>query len=145
MLQESGRIVDIKFINGNKTAVIECISKSSCKSCSSNDSCGIGVVAKGLTDKSHRLTLPFQDGMEINETIELFIENKNIVKSSLIVYIIPLFFFILGVVCSYLITNNEPLVILISILSLSVGVYVAKIASTKLYPSETLNSLISTK
>ena len=82
------------MLNGEKVAVVECISKSACKSCSSNDNCGVGVVAKGLRDKSHHLSMPFKEGMEINETIELLIENKDVVKSSLIVYLIPLLLFV---------------------------------------------------
>tara|TARA_R110001583_G_scaffold164447_1_gene316963 strand:+ start:43905 stop:44342 length:438 start_codon:yes stop_codon:yes gene_type:complete len=145
MLQEIGKIIDIKIINDEKTAVIECISKSACKSCSSNDNCGVGVVAKGLSDKAHRLSLPFKEGMVINESIELLIENKDIVKSSIIVYIIPLILFVLGCSVSYLFTNNEPLVISISLLSLLTGVFIAKVVSSKLYPINSLNKLISTK
>lgn len=145
MLQEIGKIIDIKIINGEKTAVVECISKSACKSCSSNDNCGVGVVAKGLTDKAHRLSLPFKEGMVINESIELLIENKDIVKSSMIVYIIPLILFVLGCSVSYLFTSNEPLVISISLLSLVIGVFIAKVVSSKLYPINSLNKLISTK
>jgi len=145
MLQEIGKIIDIKIINGEKTAVVECISKSACKSCSSNDNCGVGVVAKGLTDKAHRLSLPFKEGMVINESIELLIENKDIVKSSMIVYIIPLILFVLGCSVSYLFTSNEPLVISISLLSLMIGVFIAKVVSSKLYPINSLNKLISTK
>ncbi|MBB1273116.1 MULTISPECIES: SoxR reducing system RseC family protein [Psychromonas] len=145
MIQETGRIIDIKIINGEKTAVVECISKSACKSCSSNDNCGVGVVAKGLSDRSHHLSMPYKEGMEINESIQLLIENKDIVKSSMIVYIIPLIAFVLGSSISYLFTNSEPLVIAISLLSLFVGTLVAKVVSSKLYPSNSLNKLISTK
>lgn len=145
MLQEIGKIIDIKIINGEKTAVVECISKSACKSCSSNDNCGVGVVAKGLSDKAHRLSMPFKEGMVINESIELLIENKDIVKSSIIVYVIPLILFVLGCTISYLFTSNEPLVISISLLSLVAGVFIAKAVSSKLYPIQNLNKLIRTK
>lgn len=145
MLQEIGKIIDIKIINGEKTAVVECISKSACKSCSNNNNCGVGVVAKGLSDKAHRLSMPFKEGMVINESIELLIENKDIVKSSIIVYVIPLILFVLGCTVSYLFTSNEPLVISISLLSLVIGVFIAKAVSSKLYPIQNLNKLIRTK
>jgi len=145
MLQETGRIIDIKVIDGEKTAIIECISKSACKSCSSNDNCGVGVVAKGVSDKSHKLFMPYKEGMEINNNIELLIENKDIVKSSLIVYIIPLIFFVLTCVISYQLTDNEPLVITFSVMSLVLGSILAKFVSSKLYPDNSLNKLISTK
>lgn len=145
MLTETGRIIDIQLINGEKTVIVECISKSACKSCSSNDTCGVGIVAKGLTDKSQHLSMPFKEGMEINNSIELLIENKDIVKSSLIVYLIPLLLFIATCSFSYLFTNNEPLIIMLSGLSLIVGSLIAKVVSSKIYPSHSLNKLISTK
>ncbi len=145
MIQETGRIIDIKEINGEKTVLVECISKSACKSCSSNDNCGVGVVAKGLTNRAHHLSMPYKQGMKINESIELFIENKDIVKSSMIVYIIPLLLFVSGCSVSYLFTNNEPLVIAISLISLFIGTFIAKAVSSKLYPNNSINKLISTK
>lgn len=145
MLKESGRIIDIKTLNGEKIAVVECISKSACKSCGSNDNCGVGVVAKGLSDKSHQLSMPYKEGMFIDETIDLFIENKDIVKSSLIVYIIPLLLFVCSTATSYLFFNNEAIIILVSMFSLAVGVFIAKKVSSKLYPINSLNSIISTK
>ncbi|WP_166738864.1 SoxR reducing system RseC family protein [Psychromonas algarum] len=145
MLHETGKIIDITVVNGEKTAVVECISKSACKSCANNDSCGIGVVAKGLSDKAHQLSMPYKEGMIINESIELLIENKDIVKSSMIVYVIPLLLFVFGSTSSYLFIDNEPIVITISLISLAIGVFIAKAISSRLYPSNSLNTLISTK
>ena len=145
MLKETGLIIDIKIIDGEKTAIVECISKSACKSCSSNDNCGVGVVAKGLSDKSHQLSVPYKEGMEVNHSIELLVENRDVVKSSLIVYIIPLFLFIFTCAFSYLVTENEPLIIALSLCSLLIGSFIAKLVSSKLYPTNSLNKLIRTK
>ena len=145
MLKESGRIIDIKIVDGEKTAIVECISKSACKSCGSNDNCGVGVVAKNLSDKAHHLSLPYKEGMVINEAIDLFIENKDIVKSSSIVYVVPLVMFVIGTLLGYSFFNNEPIIILVSLLSLAIGVIIAKKISSKLYPINTLSGLISTK
>lgn len=145
MLKESGRIIDIKIIDGEKNVVVECISKSACKSCGNNDHCGVGIVTKTGGDKSYNLLLPYNKGMVVNEVIELFVENKDIVKSSLIVYIIPLIAFVFGTLLSYYFFNSEPLIILISVFSLMTGVITAKKVSSKLYPINTLSTLISTK
>ena len=144
MLSETGRIIDIKEINGEKTAIVECISKSACKSCSNNDECGVGIVAKGSRNKSHQLSMPFKEGMAVNESIELLIENRDIIKSSIIVYVIPLLFFVAGTISSYLVLKNELLVISTSFVSLLLGVLVAKAVSSKFYPNN-LNKLIRTK
>ncbi|WP_137297979.1 SoxR reducing system RseC family protein [Psychromonas sp. SP041] len=145
MLHETGMVIDITVVNGEKTAIVECISKSACKSCSSNDNCGVGIVAKGLTDKSHKLSMPFKEGMEIDHSVELLIENKDIVKSSLIVYVIPLFLFIVTCTLTNLFFFNELAVIFASGVSLIAGTFIAKAISSKLYPANSLNKLISTK
>lgn len=145
MLKETGRIIDIKEINGEKSVIVECISKSACKSCSSNDNCGVGVVAKGMSDKSHQISMPYKEGMQVNNQIELLVDNKDIVQSSFIVYIIPLVLFVVTCVISNLLTDNEPLIILYSLSALLIGSVFAKILSAILYPSGSLNKMISTK
>ena len=145
MISETGRITDIKICNGEKTVIVECISKSACKSCNNNDVCGIGVVAKGSADKLHHIVMPYKEGMEINETIELLINHQDVVKSSMIAYLIPLMAFILGTLVSYLLFDNELSIIAVSLFSLFIGICISKVISTWLYPNDNLNKLISTK
>ncbi|WP_413691822.1 SoxR reducing system RseC family protein [Psychromonas sp. KJ10-2] len=145
MLKETGRIIEITEINGEKSVIVECISKSACKSCSSNDNCGVGVVAKGISDKSHHISMPYKEGMEVNKQIELLVNNKDIVQSSLVVYIIPLILFVVTCIISNLITDNEPLIILFSVSALLIGSVIAKLLSAILYPANSLNKIISTK
>ncbi|RBW43086.1 transcriptional regulator [Psychromonas sp. B3M02] len=145
MLKETGRIIEITEINGEKSVTVECISKSACKSCSSNDNCGVGVVAKGISDKSHHISMPYKEGMEVNKQIELLVNNKDIVQSSLVVYIIPLILFVVTCIISNLITDNEPLIILFSVSALLIGSVIAKLLSAILYPANSLNKMISTK
>lgn len=145
MLKETGRIIEITEINGEKSVIVECISKSACKSCSSNDNCGVGVVAKGISDKSHHISMPYKEGMEVNKQIELLVNNKDIVQSSLVVYIIPLILFVVTCIISNLITDNEPLIILFSVSALLIGSVIAKLLSAILYPANSLNKMISTK
>lgn len=145
MLSETGRIIDIKISNGDKIAIVECVSKSACKSCNNNDTCGIGVVAKGYSDKSHHIVMPYKEGMDVNDTIELLINQQDVVKSSLIAYFVPLIAFVLGALISHLFFNNELVIIFTSLLSLFIGIYLSKVLSTWLYPNGSLNKLISTR
>lgn len=145
MIKETGQIIEIKTIAGEKIVVVECVSKSACKSCSSNDNCGVGVVAKGASNKTHQLEIPYKEGMEVNRSIELLIENKDIIQSSLIIYTIPLIVFVLTSLISYQFTQNEPFIIILSLASLLIGCLIAKYVSAKLYPDTNLNKLISTK
>ena len=145
MLKETGRIIKITEVDGKKSVLVECISKSACKSCSSNDNCGVGVVAKGASDKTHQISMPYKEGMEVNNQIELLVDNKDIVQSSLIVYIIPLILFVVTCIISNLIIDNEPLIILFSVSALFIGSVIAKLLSSILYPANSLNKMISTK
>ncbi|MDN2664902.1 SoxR reducing system RseC family protein [Psychromonas sp. 14N.309.X.WAT.B.A12] len=145
MLKETGRIIEITEVNGEKSVIVECISKSACKSCSSNDNCGVGVVAKGLSDKSHQISMPYKEGMEVNKQIELLVDNKDIVQSSLVVYIIPLILFVTTCIITNLLTDNEPLIIIFSLSALLIGSVIAKLLSAILYPANSLNKMISTK
>lgn len=145
MLRETGKVIEIKTINGEKKAVVECVSKSACKSCGNNNDCGVGVISKATGSKTHHLTMPYKEGMVVNEQVELLIDNSEIIKSSMIVYIIPLILFVLGTTVAYLYIESEPLVILISVLCLGVGVMIARFVSVKLYPQQHINKLISTK
>lgn len=145
MLRETGRVIEIKTINGEKKAVVECVSKSACKSCGNNSDCGVGVISKATNNKTHHLTMPYKEGMQVDEQIELLIDNNEIIKSSMIVYIIPLLLFVVGTTFGYLYIDNEPLLILISVLCLTGGVFLARYISTKLYPQSHINKLISTK
>jgi len=145
MIQETGRIIEIKEIDGTKTAIVECVSKSACKSCSNNDNCGVGVVAKSSRSKLHHLSVPFEEGMNVDASVDLLIENKDIIQSSMIVYVVPLVFFIVGTLAGYSFLANELMIIITSVLFLVIGVYVAKAISNKVYPSHKINKLVSTK
>jgi len=145
MLKETGRIIEITEVNGEKSVIVECISKSACKSCSSNDNCGVGIVAKGASDKSHKIFMPYKEGMEVNKQIELLVDNKDIVQSSLVVYIIPLILFVATCITTNLLTDNEPLIIISSLFALLLGSVIAKLLSTILYPANSLNKMISIK
>lgn len=146
MVAEKGRIIAIEKNEGNTLAHIEYISKSACSSCQNNDSCGVGVVSKTFSDKALQFTIPYTEEMEVNKFVELHINNNDLIKSAMLVYLVPLLFFISSaLIAKQFHITNEALIILIAISWAAVGFVITRIASKKLYPQKSINQLISSK
>lgn len=94
MVKETARIIAIEQQDNKKVAILECISKSACSSCNNKSSCGVGVVSKSFSDKTHQLTIPYSTGMQVDEFIELNINGRDLITSAILAYLIPIVFFI---------------------------------------------------
>ncbi|MFT6927228.1 MAG: sigma-E factor negative regulatory protein RseC [Psychromonas sp.] len=146
MVAEKGKIIAIEKNKGKTLAHIEYISKSACSSCQNNDNCGVGVVSKTFSDKALQFSIPYTEEMKVNNFVELRINNKDLIKSAMLVYLVPLLFFI----CSALIAKqfyitNEAFIILIAISWAAIGFVITHFVSKKLYPQKSINQLISSK
>jgi len=146
MIRETGKITAVDKTHGKRIAYIECISKSACSSCQKNDSCGVGVVSKSFSDKTQLFTVPYEEGMEVDKLVELQINNNDLIKSAMLVYLVPLLFFI----CSALIAKqfqigNETIIILIAIIFAAVGFVLTSVLSKKLFPKTYINQMITSK
>lgn len=70
---------------------------SSCQSCSANDSCTSGVVAKAMTRRDYRFFLQqtaAAPGLLVGQQVRIGIAEDVLVKSALLVYLLPLLMFI---------------------------------------------------
>ena len=146
MITETGKVIAIKEIEGEILVQVECISKSACSSCHSQNSCGVGAVSKAFSDKSHYFEFPFKEGMEVNQFIELNISNGDLIKSATLVYLLPLFFFIgsaLAIKGFFIV--SEGLLITVSALFAAVGFIATRFVANKLYPQKQSNHLITTQ
>ncbi|PKF60519.1 transcriptional regulator [Psychromonas sp. psych-6C06] len=146
MITETGKVIAIDEVQGEKIARIECISKSACSSCHNKSSCGVGVVSKAFTDKSQYLELPYKEGMEVDHFIQLNISNGDLVQSALLIYLVPLLFFIGSalIIKTYFVVN-EGLLILISTLFAFLGLMVTRFLANKLFPASRAKQLIATQ
>lgn len=147
MIQETGRIIAIeKNVDGESIAHIECISKSACSSCQNKNSCGVGVVSKAFSDKTHQFEIPYKEGMEVNRFVELEVNNTDLVKTATLVYLLPLVFFIAGaVLAEYFIDANEAITILVAIFSAVIGFAFTHILCGRVVKEKPINEIISTK
>lgn len=114
MVKETARIIAIEEDGNNKVAILECVSKSACSSCNNKSSCGVGVVSKSFSDKTHQLTVPFTTGMQVDEFIELNINGRDLISSAILAYLVPIIFFIGAALIAqqFFFPNNEVKVIL---------------------------------
>ncbi|OBP13894.1 hypothetical protein A5320_14560 [Rheinheimera sp. SA_1] len=70
---------------------------SSCQSCSANDSCTSGVVAKAMTRRDYRFFLqqtPATPELLVGQQVRIGIAEDVLVRSALLVYLLPLMMFI---------------------------------------------------
>jgi len=146
MIKETGKIISIKELQGQKVAVVECISKSACSGCHNQDSCGVGTVSKSHSDKTHHFEVPFKEWMHIDEAIELQITNRDLISSAIIAYLVPLVFFVGGAILTKEFTLlNEGQMILVSVISAAVGFLFARLLSNKYFPQKQSDNIISAK
>jgi sigma-E factor negative regulatory protein RseC len=146
MIKETGKIVAIKEQNGERVAVVECVSKSACSGCHNQNSCGVGSVAKTHGEKTHQFEVAYENGMQVDESIELQINNRDLVHSAIIAYLIPLVFLIGGaVLAKQLDSLSEGSLILIAVGSAAVGFIFTRLLSNKLFPKKQSDNIITTK
>ena len=68
---------------------------SSCQSCSAQDSCTSGVVAKAMTRRDYRFFLPQTTSeLLVGQQVRIGIAEEVLVKSAFLVYLLPLLMFI---------------------------------------------------
>ncbi|MDA0127283.1 SoxR reducing system RseC family protein [Vibrio sp. MarTm2] len=116
---------------------LACEQQTSCSSCSSQKSCGTGIVSKAVGSKSlswHMLTdKPVKEG----QVVEIGLPEKQLLQSAAVVYLVPLFALILGAFLANgwlapMLGAGEGLVILSAAIFTGVGIYLAKLCTRKL-------------
>ncbi|MCW8997021.1 MAG: SoxR reducing system RseC family protein [Psychromonas sp.] len=143
MIRETGKIIAIEKQHEKTIAVVECISKSACSSCHQGSSCGVGVVAKTFSDKTHQFEIPYKDGMQVDEFIDIQINNRDLIKSASVAYLIPLLFLIVGaLLAKQFLFVSEGMLIVIAVGSAAIGFAVTRFISNKFFSKEQLSSVI---
>ena len=146
MINETGKIISIEKLHGETIAVVECISKSACSGCHNQSSCGVGTVAKTFSDKTHQFEVPYKEGMEVDKLIELQINNRDLIKSASVAYLIPLLFFIGGALLAKQFDSlSEGGIIAIAVSCAAIGFIFTRLISHKLFPKKQFNSIVGTQ
>lgn len=104
---------------------------SGCSTCSTKGVCGVGVLSK----LSNKTITQKNNGEKIGDVIEVEIDNQEFIKTSFMLYLLPIFALFFGVLIAEHITNNILYQSIIGMLFLFLSLYLLKftkkIKSTK--------------
>ena len=92
MLEEYGRVV---ALDGN-LAKVETVRTSSCQSCEAKSTCGQGSIAKVVGQKSCIISALNPLSLQVGDEVVLGLEETTLVKSALLVYLLPLILMMAG-------------------------------------------------
>jgi len=120
MITETGRIVAIE----DDGLWVQTIRKSACAQCSAQKGCGQAVLAKlgrepGYIKVSLNGQAPTQ--YQLGDYVEIGIGEDVLVKSTLVIYLLPLVMLLVGVIATSKLVANEAMSLLGGILGLIIG------------------------
>ncbi|EJK2115047.1 transcriptional regulator [Vibrio navarrensis] len=110
---------------------LSCEQQTSCNSCASQKSCGTGIVSKAVGKKALAWHLQTQQRLQVGEVVEIGISEQNVLRSALIVYVVPLMALIVGAMIGQLLLVpllglGEGIVIAASAIGAGLGLLTAK-------------------
>ncbi|EOV7449634.1 SoxR reducing system RseC family protein [Vibrio vulnificus] len=110
---------------------LSCEQQTSCSSCSSQKSCGTGVVSKAFGNKSLLWHLETQRRLHVGQVVEIGIPEQSLLQSAMLVYLLPIVAMVLGALFGHLVLSpllemGEGAVVLTSMLFAFIGILLAK-------------------
>ncbi|CAH0541401.1 SoxR reducing system RseC family protein [Vibrio marisflavi] len=110
---------------------LSCEQQTSCSSCSSQKSCGTGVVSKAFGNKTLFWQLATDKALKEGQVVEIGFPEKSLLWSASVVYLTPLFMLFVGALLSQwvlvpIFATGEGVTILTSALFLFLGILLAK-------------------
>nr|WP_319555240.1 SoxR reducing system RseC family protein [uncultured Vibrio sp.] len=137
MMTALATVTDVKRHGKQYDLDLSCEQQTSCSSCSSQKSCGTGVVTKAIGNKSLSWHLRTEKSVQIGQVVEIGFPESSLIKSAMAVYLLPLFGLILGALFGHLLlapllAGGEGVIIISSVLFATGGVWLAKRVSKPL-------------
>lgn len=110
---------------------LSCEQQTSCSGCSSQNSCGTGIVTKAVGNKSLFWQLTTKSLVKAGQVVEIGFPEKSLLQSAALVYLVPLFMMMLGaaigqLVLQPLLQGGEGIVILMAAIFTIIGIQIAK-------------------
>ncbi|HDY7621160.1 TPA: SoxR reducing system RseC family protein [Vibrio vulnificus] len=110
---------------------LSCEQQTSCSSCSSQKSCGTGVVSKAFGNKSLLWHLETQRRLHVGQVVEIGIPEQSLLQSAMLVYLLPIVAMLLGALFGHLVLSpwlemGEGAAVLTSMLFAFIGILLAK-------------------
>ncbi|MEM9102173.1 MAG: SoxR reducing system RseC family protein [Pseudomonadota bacterium] len=148
MLKESCEIVALD----ENSMWLESHRRASCAKCESGQGCGGGTLAKLVGEKRFHIKVKRINDVNLHDIVDIQIPDEVIVKSSLIIYLIPLCFMIVltlffQIIAEHFLSsvNINVLSILGATLGLGIGLYVARCFGSRIIESRLEKEIIALK
>jgi len=110
--------------------LLETLTKSACPRCESGKGCGGGILAQAFANKTYQLCINKNKPLKLQEMIQIGIQSTQLVRASIVLYLVPLLFMVTGAVVIGIYTQNQDLyTVLAAIGGFLMGVYIARILS----------------
>jgi sigma-E factor negative regulatory protein RseC len=125
MICEQGKVVSTE----DDFVFVEVIQQSSCQACSANKACGTKVLKGLFQTKRHYLKLPFAHldrKPSLGDQVEIEINEAALLKSSLLVYVVPLLSLVLFAILFDWVYGSELLAMLGGVIGFAGGLTIAR-------------------
>lgn len=131
MMTALATVLSVKSSPSGFDVELSCEQKTSCGSCSSQKSCGTGIMSKAMAKKALRWNLMTRIEVKAGQVVEIGLPEKNLLISAALVYLVPIFFMLVGAIFSQWFMEpffllGESVTIVISLLCGALGIFVAK-------------------
>jgi len=112
MIEEQGKVIAVD----SDKVTIECITRSACSACASKKSCSSGVVSNAFGEQVQHFYFDKQDQGELNsgDQVTIGIAEQSLLQGAFLVYLLPLFSFILAALFADIILHTPELITIIS-------------------------------
>ncbi len=131
MMTALATVTSVEQTQSGYRVLLSCEQQTSCSSCSSQKSCGTGIVSKAVGNKSLQWNLTSDKPVSEGQVVEIGFPERNLLQSAATVYIIPLIMMLVGALLGQWwiapwLGGGEGSVILLSMLFIALGVMISK-------------------
>jgi len=123
---ESGRVVAIE----SESIWVETVQQSTCQACSQKSSCGTYTLSKWSPGKRNQVRVPLGDfsdqDVQLGDYVQIKINDGVVLKSALIVYMLPLVAMMLGAVLLHQWCRSELAAVLGAFVGLGLGFVIVR-------------------
>ncbi len=118
MIEERGRVVKV-----DPTSVwVETLRKSSCGRCQANNACGHGLMNRLMPSRSHAyIQASSHYPLQVGDEVTIALPGQALLSASVLVYLVPLLFMLLGGIAGTMVEQTEVVVIMLSLAGLVFG------------------------
>ena len=137
MITALATVVSVEEQGMGRLVGLSCEQQTSCSHCSSQKSCGTGIVSKAIGSKSHKWILTTDKKVRVGQIVEIGLPEKKLIHFAAIVYLLPLGMLMLGAVVGEfmirpLVADGEWINILLSLAFMFFGIRLARRLSSRL-------------